>query len=177
MAKGFRFGESNNQLDTFQFGRTKPAKEDEGFRFDRPSQARPETPPILRPKFQTEEVTLTRQINGKRASDLEEYFANALRAAGITFYFQYLVDTEYSVPGEPKNVDFLVLYNGHEYPIEIYGAYFHTSAGDRLKDQNRERQLDDEFQKRGFEKLQILWEGEVFDQEAANAAVRRLFLI
>ena len=147
------------------------------FKFKKKRKKHADLPAPLRPYKPSTDPLLTGVVNQKRASDLEEYFALALRQLGIGFYFQYIIDTPYTIPGQSKNVDFLVYYGKRAYPIEIYGAYFHTSAGDLLKDQDRERILNDEFRKRGFEDLTVVWEWEVFDLETALSTVRRLFLI
>ena len=119
---------------------------------------------------------LTGQVNGVSASDLEERFANALSKFRIGFWFQVPIRTEYTLPDNEKMLDFLVFNARRAWPVEIYGAYFHTSAGDKLKDAERERQLNVEFRERGWEDLTTVQEYEVFDQEQANNTVKRLFV-
>lgn len=137
-----------------------------------------ELPAIERPGRVSlrEPETLTGIVQNKKASDLEERFARALSQARLPFKFQYLMDTQYTRPGQPKNIDFVVKDAGRIYPIEVYGQYFHTSAGDRRHDQKRERELDDKFQALGWERLQIVWWYELFDQPAANLVIRKLFI-
>lgn len=147
------------------------------FRFPK-TKKKVEFPGILRPpkKDIGGGEILTGFINGRKASELEERFANSLRSVGLGFYFQWIMNTEYTLPDQAKNVDFIVYVGNRVYPVEIYGSYFHSSAGDRLHDANRERELNREFDKFGWERLTIIWDYELFDQTQADNTVRRLFL-
>ena len=146
--------------DTFQFKRKKVL----------------EFPGILRPKqYKFKEDELSGTVHGKDASDIEERFAKALDRSNIDYYFQRFVETEYTLPDNEKQVDFVVYWARRVWPVEIYGSYFHSSAGDRLRDLERERQLDDVFARWGWEKLQIIWDYELYDMPAALGVVRRLF--
>lgn len=148
------------------------------FRFPAKSK-KPDLPGIIRTPSQIlgDTEVLTGIVNGRDASDLEERFANALRKAGLGFYFQWLVETRYSLPAQEKVVDFIVYANKRVYPVEIYGDYFHESYGARQHDMIRERELNDVFATYGWEDLSIVWGHELQDQEQANYAVRRLFLV
>lgn len=136
-----------------------------------------DVPPILRPAQQTVsgDEQLTGSVHGKKASDIEERFAKALEQFNIDYYFQRFVETEYTLPDQEKQVDFVVYYQNRTYPVEIYGSYFHTSSGDTLRDLERERQLNEVFRRWGWEELQVVWDYELFDMVAAQETVRRLF--
>lgn len=180
----FRFPEKPSERTTFHKPRTyvpevHRAKTPSSKPLHLPTRrAKQELPTIARPeKKSTKPVeTLSGFVQGKKASDLEERLANSLVGAGLKFRFQYLVDTAHTLPDQAKNVDFVVFNAGRVYPIEVYGSYFHSSAGDRLHDQVRERELDDKFEQFGWERMRILWDYDLFDQEQANLAVRRLFI-
>lgn len=145
-------------------------------RFQFKKQRRVDFPGILRPKqTSVEQDELSGTVHGKKASDIEERFAKALDRAGISYGFQYFVETEYTLPDNEKQVDFVVYHNNRKYPVEIYGSYFHSSSGDMLRDMERERQLNDRFRAWGWEDLQTVWDYELFDMTAAQETVRRLF--
>lgn len=146
-----------------------------GFQFKRAKV--PLAPGILRPaQPAASEDGLTGSVHGKDASDIEEYFAKALDKFGISYTFQRPVQTDYSLPDQDKQVDFVVYHNNRVYPVELYGSYFHTSAGDMIKDMERERQLNEVFRRWGWEDLQVVWDYEAFDAKQAELTVRRMFL-
>jgi len=134
-----------------------------------------EYPGVMRPSIPSVQEGLTGIVKGKKASDIEERFAIALDRFGIGYSFQRYVPTEYTLPDQEKQVDFIVFYRERAYPVEIYGLYWHDGADEIRRDQERERQLNDVFESWGWEKLQIVWERELFDQQAAYAKVSWMF--
>lgn len=146
-----------------------------GFRYKK---MRTPSPPRVEALSQTggDDEVLTGEVQGQNASDLEERFARALENVGVSFRFQMPVQTAHSLRGQEKNVDFLLYSGERQYPVEVYGPYFHETSAHRLKDEERERELNDAFQKMGLEKLQIVWYYHLYDQEIANEAARRLLL-
>lgn len=141
--------------------------------------AKEKLPGILRPTQESVNTgeNLTGYIGDKKASDLEERFARAVGKIGLNFAFQWRVATEYTLPDQQKNVDFVVTQtDGRVVPVEVYGSYFHTSAGDRVRDNARERELDTVFERWGWEKLVVIWDYQLYNQEVADSTARRLFV-
>ena len=75
---------------------------------------------------------LVGEIQGMRASDLEERFARALDKAGLEYEFRAPFIAGRNLPGEIE-VDFLVQ-DGAPQPIQIDGAFTHKSAEQREED-------------------------------------------
>jgi len=92
---------------------------------------------------------LTGYVKGKEASDLEERFARALYNKRKDFDFQQEFLTPHSIPGQEKEVDFVV-YDGQPQPIEIDGTYAHKSGEQRANDQVRDAILNEYLGQRGY---------------------------
>ena len=73
---------------------------------------------------------LTGYVRGRKASTLEERFARALDKAGQIdeYWFDVLVRTPFSLPGQENRVDFFVWIGEVLHPIEIDGGFVHKSA-------------------------------------------------
>ena len=84
------------------------------------------------------EEFLTGYVHGKRASALEERFAMALDFFGLTFIFQFEVESAYSLPGEGKRIDFLVFDGGFGIPIEIGASFIHDSPSEKEEERLRQ---------------------------------------
>ena len=85
---------------------------------------------------------LTGFVHGKRASELEERFANALEFFGIDFIFQFEVYTAYSLPQEAKQIDFVVFDGGLGIPIEIGARFVHGGGSRQAEDQRRRDEIN-----------------------------------
>lgn len=116
----------------------------------------------------------TGQIQGLKASDLEERFARALdkRKNVISYEFRKPFVAGRNMPGEIE-VDFSV-YDGSYYPIQIDGEFAHKSAAQRTSDEMKNIVLDGllkgsahPVQRIRFDRLQT--------QEAADHVVREIF--
>ena len=77
-------------------------------------------------------------VHGQKASDLEERFAMALEFYGIQFQFQFEVASAYSLPGEEKNIDYLVNAGGIWIPVEIGSTFTHGAVSKQEIDRKRE---------------------------------------
>lgn len=113
-------------------------------------------------------------IQGKPASDLEANAAVGLDANGLDYTFQYFVETAYTLPGEEKEVDFMV-WQDRGYPVEIDGNWTHKSAEQQEYDRVRDNQINDALMPHGFAPVQRLTEEWVLTPEAAAMTFRELF--
>jgi hypothetical protein len=87
---------------------------------------------------------LTGFIRGRRASSLEERFARALDKAGQIdeYWFDVLVRTPFTLPGQENRVDFFVWIGRVLHPIEIDGGFVHKSAEAKSDDLKRDAILN-----------------------------------
>lgn len=114
-------------------------------------------------------------IQGQPASELEANYAEGLRRNGKEFTFQYEVETAVTVPGEEKNVDFIV-WDGIGYPREIDGNFVHKSAEQREYDRVRDSLIDEALQRQGgFGLLRRITEEYVATPDMAEMTVREDF--
>jgi very-short-patch-repair endonuclease len=105
--------------------------------------------PLNRMAGVSNDERLTGYVKGKEASDLEERFARALHNKRKDFDFQQEFLTAHSIPGQEKEVDFVV-HNGQPQPIEIDGTYAHKSGEQRANDQVRDAILNEHLGQRGY---------------------------
>ena len=127
----------------------------------------------------TPEEFLTGYVHGKRASALEERFAMALDFFGMTFIFQFEVDSAYSLPGEGKRIDFIIMTGGLGIPIEIGASFIHDSPSKKEEERARQAIINDILPLMGIQRLgDPLFEVE-FDRpwsfEDAKDLVSKLF--
>ena len=107
-------------------------------------------------------------VHGKKASDLEFFFSQALEKMGHDYRYEYYVRTPYSLPGEDKKVDFIV---DQRYPYEIDGEYSHKSAEQKAYDVARDALINDILGKRGFFPIVRVKDTEVDTPEKADQFV------
>ena len=134
---------------------------------------RPPKMPLNRLAGASSDERLTGYVLGKEASDLEERFARALYNKGKDFDFQRDFMTAYSIPGQEKEVDFVV-YNGQPQPIEIDGTYAHKSAEQKANDMTRDAILNEELSKHGYLPIIRIPGDELETQEDTTAVVERI---
>lgn len=131
----------------------------------------------LAPKIISVDEGLTGFVRGFNASDIEERFARALIEFNLGFWFQYKVETEHTLPDQQKRVDFVVFWMpGKIVPVEVYGDRWHSTASDKNRDRAREAEINKFGEQYGWEKLIVVWGHELYDQNAADQVVRRLFI-
>lgn len=118
---------------------------------------------------QAEDEGLTGFVMGKDASNLEERFARALNRNNLDFIFQYEVETAQTVPGQEKEVDFMV--SDPPQPWEVDGNFTHKSAEQQGYDRDRDAQIDAAMSPYGFLPVQRVTERDLGDQDHANAFV------
>ncbi len=146
------------------------------YMYKRPSNRQLETPlnrlkqhrPIADP------IPLTGFVHGLPASDIEERFARALRLRRKEFQFQIKFPTATSLPGEEKNVDFIV-FDGMAFPVEIDGYIGHHTGEQLGKDDFREQQLNEVFSKQGYQLMKRVKWTKLETQQAADQIVGQLF--
>ena len=130
---------------------------------------RPPKMPLNRMAGASEDERLTGYIKGKEASDLEERFARALYATRKDFDFQRDFMTPHSIPGQEKEVDFVV-YDGQPQPIEIDGTYAHKSGEQKANDVTRDAILNETLGGYGFLPI-IRIPGEELETQADTLAI------
>jgi len=135
--------------------------------------SRPPKMPLNRLAGVSNDERLTGYVKGKEASDLEERFARALANTGKDFDFQQEFMTPHSIPGQEKEVDFVV-YDGQPQPIEIDGTYAHKSGEQKANDVVRDAILNDELGKRGYLPIIRIPGTELGTQENTTAIVERI---
>ena len=109
---------------------------------------------------------LTGIVSGKPASDLEEYYARALRGNARVegFRFSVLYSTPFTLPGEQNEIDFFVEAGG-TWPIELDGEIAHKTAEQISNDDDRDNILNEELAKDGINPIQRIDGTEYKDQE------------
>jgi hypothetical protein len=105
---------------------------------------------VNRAEAELELEQLTGQVNGQRASDLEERFARALeKIKGIRRYdFQPSMIVDRNLPGEVRP-DFII-YSDTPMAVMIDGEFVHKSAEARARDQFNDAILYEHLRDFGF---------------------------
>jgi len=134
---------------------------------------RPPKMPLNRMAGASNDEVLSGYVKGKEASDLEERFARALYNKGKDFDFQRDFMTPHSIPGQEKEVDFVV-YDGQPQPIEIDGTYAHKSGEQKANDTTRDAILNEELGKHGYLPIIRVPGIELETQEETTAIVERI---
>lgn len=128
-------------------------------------------PPEVRPR-KRDGLSDTPQefyVHGKKASDLEYYFAQALEKFGHDFIFKYIARTPYTLPGEANELDFMV---DRIYPYEIDGEYSHKSAQQRAYDAARDARISNFLLQKGIQPITRVKDTLVDTQEKADNYVQ-----
>lgn len=130
-----------------------------------------------RPRFAREaEEVLSGQVQGMKASMIEERFARALDGKGASYQFRYTLGAPRGLPGWFE-VDFLVLQNGMVYPIEIDTSFTHREKG--RKDVLHDSRVLTELEQEGFaffpKVTHIDGEISLMDSKSAEALVKEMF--
>lgn len=99
------------------------------------------TPKGTYPVPVTEKEILTGEVQGKKATDIEERLSRALEVKGIAYQFQTSYIAKMSLPGEVR-LDFLVFQEGLYYPIQVDGEFSHKSATQKARDRDRDAVLN-----------------------------------
>lgn len=129
---------------------------------------------LERLSVKADEIPLTGFVNGLKASDLEERVARALRMLNVEFGFQVPFETSGSLPGQEKNVDFVVQAGGMFIPIAVDGKIGHNTSAQKGKDSVRETLLNEVFKRYGLRPLvRIKWD-QVDTQALAVRTIRQL---
>jgi hypothetical protein len=123
-------------------------------------------------KLKPDRVDDTQQyyVHGKKATDLEYFFATALDKFEHDYIFIYYFSTPFTVPGQEKQIDFMV---DDDYPYEIDGGYAHKSAQQKAEDLVRDQVMNEFLRKIGKKDITRVKETLVDTQEKANAFVEQ----
>ena len=130
--------------------------------------------PLNRMAGYSDDEALSGYVKGKEASDLEERFARALYNKRKDFDFQRDFMTPHSIPGQEKEVDFVV-YDGQPQPIEIDGMYAHKSGEQKANDVTRDAILNETLGGMGYLPIIRIPGFELESQDETLAVVERLF--
>ena len=157
-----------------RFGRTRVPSLVKPFTYKikRAAQLEP-SPPIVDVK---EEEVLLGFVHGKKASALEERFARALDESRLQFIFQYPVYSAYSIPGEERQIDFMVFDGPVLIPVEPKGGFIHQSPSRRAEDARRTQVLNEALRRIGIRDIIELKSDEPRDMDSARQIVRDLFV-
>jgi hypothetical protein len=132
-----------------------------------------------RPTSPPEEI-LSGYVHGKRASALEERYAKALEFYELEFSFRYEVPSIYSLPGEGKELDFVVWAGGLGIPVEVGASFVHDSPSKKEEERRREAIINDILPLIGIsrinEETRIPFD-RPYDFEDAKALVSQMFIM
>lgn len=134
---------------------------------------RPPKMPLNRMAGASDSEVLSGYVKGKEASDLEERFARALYNKGMDFDFQRDFMTPHSIPGQEKEVDFVV-YSGQPQPVEIDGTYAHKSGEQKANDVTRDAILNETLGGHGYLPIIRVPGSDLETQEDTLAVVERI---
>lgn len=117
----------------------------------------------------------TGQINGLKASDIEERFDRALRKNPniINYEFRAATVAGRNLPGEVE-VDFMVDTGTLKQPVQIDGEFAHKTQQQKESDAMKDAILNDFMQGYAFPVVRIPYL-ELSTQDAANRVVKELF--
>jgi hypothetical protein len=115
---------------------------------------------------------LTGWVHGKQASDIEERFSRAARNVGVEFQFKVYFDVLTSLPGESKEIDF-VLDLPAKQTVDVDGEFAHKTNEQTGQDAMRDALLNNELTEMFYQvpHIRVPW----FDletQERADRTVR-----
>jgi len=131
------------------------------------------------PQPTMEKEILTGLVQGKDATDIEEYLARALEKQGIAYKFQTSYIAQMSLPGEVR-LDFLVHYEGLYYPIQVDGEYAHKSAAQKERDRQRDAILNRRLAGLTQPVVRVPSDAQRYDlteQKSADDFVREFFIV
>ena len=109
-------------------------------------------------------------VRGFQASAIEERFARALERRNIDYYFRYALGNR-GLPGW-RELDFLVIWFGYR-PFEIEDISF-IHRGTQAEDAWKDAQTMDFLKQYNPYPVQHVNNTQLYDQDAADATVRRL---
>lgn len=133
--------------------------------------------------FQKVTETFTGQVQGKKASDLEERFARALQKRGISFTFRLrlsplfgLTEVMRNDPGEIE-IDMLAQHRGELVPIQIDGQIAHFyAAWQRDVDMAKDASVNHALEAYGARKVIRLKYDQIWTSKQCDNVVREIFL-
>lgn len=145
------------------------------YKFKKKSALRPRTPNKQFERDSFEDIPpLTGWVHGRKASDIEERFSRAARAAGVEFSFQVYFDVLTSLPGESKEIDF-VLDLPLKQTVDVDGEFAHKTSEQQGQDAMRDALLSNELSEMGYQvpHLRVPWT-DLEQQEVADRTLREI---
>lgn len=122
----------------------------------------------------SDDPEITGWVNGVEARVGEEYLAKAWRYLGITFNFQVPIYVATSLPGRPKEVDFIVNKGGRKIALEVDGPW-HETFGEEALDTLRDHLLAEVLLLMGiFPIIKHVDENELWSFESALTVARSI---
>ena len=114
------------------------------------------------------------EIQGYKASDIEERFARALDKRRLGYDFRTVYNGRRNQTGSVE-LDFEVVEAGLMYPFQIDGQFAHKSGAQRDEDRMKDAILDDILRGRASAPVQRVAGHLLETQAEAEAAVREYF--
>lgn len=123
-----------------------------------------------------EAEVLSGEVQGMKASALEERFARALDKERISYQFRYTIGAPRGLPGW-KELDYLIERNGQIYAVEVDSAFTHRNKGesDRLHDAIVLSELEQEGFQAFPQVIHLQGETDLINQRQADATANKLF--
>lgn len=146
----------------FQFKLSRPRRLEKVGRTDR-----------LRPEGAGDEGFVG-ELQGYKASDIEERFARALDKRRLGYAFRTVYFGKRNQTGSVE-LDFEVSEGGLMYPIQIDGSFAHKSGAQRDEDRMKDAMLDNVLRGRAAASVRRVAGHLLESQEEAEAAVREIF--
>ena len=123
----------------------------------------------------------TGQVQGKKASELEERFARSLDRARLGYNFRMRIDPQGSLTQMITNelgeveIDFMVYEGWRMYPVQIDGeiAHFH-GAWEQERDRNKDDIVNDVIGKMGGAKVMRIPFFEIWTEYDSDLKAKRL---
>jgi len=117
--------------------------------------------------------TFTGELQGMKASDIEERFARALNKRNIGYEFRVAYIAGRNLPGEVE-LDFAVSQGSQIFPVQIDGEFAHKSASQKSEDAMKDAILNQRLE--GMARPVIRIPGaELETQEMTDRKVKELF--
>ena len=144
------------------------------YKFRKPA-ATQATGRVYRGPQEAKEERLTGQVNGKKASDLEERFYRATRKDRRIQWVRF--ETVYGAPSSgmygSAELDFL-LFTGTHYPVQIDGEWIHKSAEARHSDYEHDLIIMERLRSRGVQEISRVRGKYLKTQKDADSVVQQI---
>ncbi len=143
-------------------------------KFRSPPTAQP-TGRVYRGPQEAEDERLTGQVNGKKASDIEERFYRGTRKDRRIQWVRF--ETVYGAPSSgmygSAELDFLI-FTGTHYPVQLDGEWIHKSAEARYSDYEHDLIIMERLRARGVQEINRVRGKFLQTQKDADSVVQQI---